>query len=137
MDGYSGTTLTKKLGIKEGQVVLLVNQPKYYMKLFTDFPEQVQMVKHPKPETVDFIHAFYFTQNVMQSELSELKPLLKKSGMIWVSWPKGSSKLETDLNREIIRDYMLAEIRLVDVKVAAIDNDWSGLKFVYRLKDRI
>ncbi len=56
--------------------------------------------------------------------------------MIWVSWPKGTSKIETDLNREVIRNYMLSEIKLVDVKVAAIDADWSGLKFVYRLKDR-
>ena len=63
------------------------------------------------------------------------KPALKKSGILWISWPKGSSMIKTNLKRDFIREYLL-DNGLVDVKVAAIDEDWSGLKFVYRLKDR-
>ena len=136
MEGYSGTPLARKLGIKEGDTILLVNQPKHYKDLFADFPEHIVASKLSKPESINFIHIFCFTKNEMQLQLQKLKPLLKKNGMIWVSWPKGASKIETDLNREIIRDYMLSKIKLVDVKVAAIDPDWSGLKFVYRTKDR-
>lgn len=62
--------------------------------------------------------------------------LLNKIGRIWISWPKGTSKIETDLNKDLIRDYVLRTTGLVDVKVAAIDQDWSGLKFVYRLENR-
>ena len=68
--------------------------------------------------------------------LPKLKPALKKDGMVWVSWPKGSSKIKTTINREVVRDYVLTKIGLVDIKVAAIDADWSGLKFVYRKEDR-
>ena len=63
------------------------------------------------------------------------KIALKKNGLFWVSWPKGSSKIKTELNRDLIREYLI-KIGLVDVKVVAIDQDWSGLKFVYRLIDR-
>lgn len=132
--GYSGTPLGKKLGIKDEYVVLLVNEPSYYLKLFVDLPE-VQFVKSPATTSVDFIHLFSTSKEDFEKESKVLKPLLKKEGMLWVSWPKGSSKIETDLSRDYIREYVLA-IGLVDVKVCAVDEDWSGLKFVYRLKDR-
>ena len=68
-------------------------------------------------------------------DLAELKSLLKQTGMLWLSWPKKAARMETDLNREIIREHGLG-IGLVDVKVCAVDENWSGLKFVYRTKDR-
>ena len=116
---------------------MLVNLPDHYFGLFTDFPKNVTEVSTPKSETLDFIHLFSTSNGCLERETHRLKPLLKKTGMLWVSWPKGSSEIETDLNRDIIREYILSEIGLVDIKVAAIDADWSGLKFVYRTKDRI
>ncbi|WP_242203887.1 DUF3052 domain-containing protein [Aestuariivivens insulae] len=136
MEGYSGTPLAKKLGIKSGFKIVLVNRPKHYKELFADFPEDIIEVLEPKKEQIDFIHVFCVTLNDLKTQMVKLKPLLKKDGLIWVSWPKGASKIETELSRDIIRDYMLSEIKLVDVKVAAIDADWSGLKFVYRKVDR-
>ena len=136
MEGYSGTPLARKLGIKEGFDVLFVNAPEHYLELFTDFPSEVNELKNPQQETADIIHLFCKTQECLETETQRLKPFLKKNGMLWVSWPKGASKIETDLNREIIRAYILSQVGLVDIKVAAIDADWSGLKFVYRTKDR-
>lgn len=133
--GYSGTPLSKKLGIKEGFSMLLVNQPDHYLNLFSDFPENVNFLNGPKPESADFIHLFCAEESELIKHSSSCKKALKKNGIFWVSWPKGSSKIKTDLKREPVRDHLLA-IGLVDVKVAAIDEDWSGLKFVYRLKDR-
>lgn len=133
--GYSGTPLAKKLGLKEGFSVLLYNEPKYYLGLFPDFPPDINFQIDGSKESIDFIHLFCTTTEELTKSVSDYKPLLKKTGLLWVSWPKVSSKIETDLKREPIRDYLL-NTGLVDVKVAAIDNDWSGLKFVYRLKDR-
>lgn len=136
MEGYSGTPLARKLGIKEGFAVLFVNAPVHYFDLFTDFPSEVNELKKPQQESADFIHLFCKTQECLETESQRLKPFLKKNGMLWVSWPKGASKMETNLNREIVRAYILTKVGLVDIKVAAIDADWSGLKFVYRTKDR-
>ncbi len=133
--GYSGTPLARKLGIKSGYSIYLSHQPSRYLDLFADFPADVVFLESPEPETADFIHAFFKAKETMQEELPRLKKALKKSGMLWVSWPKGSSSLTTDLKREPIREFLLSQ-GLVDVKVAAIDEDWSGLKFVYRLMDR-
>ncbi len=132
--GYSGTPLAKKLGIKEGFNIHLVNIPDYYFKLFSDFPD-VNVVDDPEKESLDFIHLFSTTTREFEEQSLRLKPLLKKNGMLWASWPKGSSKLETDLSRDPIRNFLLRN-GLVDVKVCAVDKDWSGLKFMYRIKDR-
>ena len=132
--GYSKTPLAKKLGIKEGFTVHFVNQPKHYFKLFEIFPE-VMLLEAPKKESADFIHLFCTTKAEFEERSLALKPLLKKTGMLWISWPKGSSKIETELSRDPIRNFLLAN-GLVDVKVCAVDEDWSGLKFMYRIKDR-
>lgn len=132
--GYSGTPLAKKLGIKAGYKVFLVNEPKHYLLLFEDMPE-VDYVVNPSKETIDFIHLFCTSKSDFKKQSLKLKPFLKMTGMLWASWPKGSSKIETDLNRDYIREYLLAN-GLVDVKVCAVDSDWSGLKFMYRIKDR-
>ncbi len=133
--GYSGTPLAKKLGIKPGNTLYVWNPPKNYLKLFTDFPEDVHFVEKIKPESLDFIHAFFDSQERMEEQAPLLKSGLRKNGMLWVSWPKGGSSIPTDLKREPIRNHFLS-IGLVDIKVAAIDEDWSGLKFMYRTKDR-
>ncbi|MEO1487596.1 MAG: DUF3052 domain-containing protein [Bacteroidota bacterium] len=133
--GYSGTPLAKKLGIKEGFQILLHNAPDYYFELFSDLPENLEQLEHPKSESADFVHAFLTTFEALEQQSVFFKSILKKTGMLWVSWPKGSSKMKTDLKRDMIREHLL-EVGLVDIKVAAVDEDWSGLKFVYRKKDR-
>ncbi|MBV6644830.1 MAG: DUF3052 domain-containing protein [Cyclobacteriaceae bacterium] len=133
--GYSGTPLARKLGIKPGFMASVYNEPGHYPDLFSELPEDVTFVKSAKRNTLDFIHIFATKRPELESAVLSLKPLMKKDGLMWVSWPKGSSKIPTDLNRDLIREYLLG-IGLVDVKVAAIDEEWSGLKFVYRLKDR-
>jgi len=133
--GYSHTPLAKKLGIKEGHTALFINKPAHYFDLFSDFPKNITIVKGAKEGEIDFIHLFVKTVEEMEDRIIHAKPLLKKDGLIWVSWPKGASKIKTDLKRDYIREFILA-IGLVDVKVCSVDGDWSGLKFVYRLTDR-
>ncbi|HNP06444.1 MAG TPA: hypothetical protein PKN99_02405 [Cyclobacteriaceae bacterium] len=88
-----------------------------------------------KKGRADFIHLFVKEKKRFGREFLKLKTELKKDGMLWVSWPKKSSKVASDLDENIIRDYGLAN-GLVDVKVCAVDEVWSGLKFMYRVKDR-
>lgn len=133
--GYSGTPLAKKLGIKAGSSLYVWNSPQDYLSFFTDFPVEVTFMKKIHSESLDLIHAFFTDQKGMEHQAPLLKNGLKKNGMLWVSWPKGSSTIPTDLKREPIREHFLS-IGLVDVKVAAINQDWSGLKFMYRVKDR-
>ena len=133
--GYSGTPLAKKLGIKDNFKVSLYNQPSYYQSLFSDWPKGLQIVINIKEESVDFIHLFVHSFDELKKVFNDYKNSLTKDGLLWVSWPKMSSKIKTDLKRDIIREYGL-EQGLVDVKIASIDQNWSGLKFVYRLKDR-
>lgn len=132
--GYSGTPLAKKLGIKQGFKIRLINPPDYYYKLFSDLPPDI--IELPD-NTIrkDFIH--YFAVNVAQLEkdIGQLRQEIEENGMIWVSWYKKSAKIETDVNENIIRDMALKN-GLVDVKVCAVDEKWSGLKLVIRLKDR-
>lgn len=134
MAGYSSTPLYKKLGIKKGFAIKLINPPANYSTLTEDIIEHVT-VTNKKGQQVDFIH--FFTNSI--SEFEKMLPALKndimKNGTIWVSWYKQSAKKPTELNENIIRNAALA-IGLVDVKICAIDDDWSGLKLVYRLKDR-
>ena len=133
--GYSGTPLIKKLGIKEGFKILLYNQPNAYFDLLGDWPVDIEILIKMDSETADFIHLFCTTFDELKEVADNYKNALKKNGLLWVSWPKGKSSIKTDLKRDMIREYLI-EIGLVDVKVAAIDEDWSGLKFVYRVKDR-
>ncbi|MEO1049330.1 MAG: DUF3052 domain-containing protein [Bacteroidota bacterium] len=133
--GYSGTPLAKKLGIKTGFAIWIHNQPEHYLELFDDLPDDLDFVNEPKEESLDFIHLFVKEMAVLSEVAPKAKGYLKKNGTLWVSWPKGASKISTDLSRDPIREYLLG-IGLVDVKVAAVDENWSGLKFVYRVKDR-
>ncbi len=133
--GYSGTPLAKKLGIKPDFKIKIFEAPKHYFDLFADWPEGVEQVAHPDPESLDFIHVFTLNSEALEKYVPMAKPFLKKNGSLWVSWPKGSSGMQTNINRESIRDFVL-KIGLVDVKVAAVDENWSGLKVMYRTKDR-
>ncbi|MEQ8472956.1 MAG: DUF3052 domain-containing protein [Marinoscillum sp.] len=133
--GYSGTPLAKKLGIKTGYKIKTYGAPDHYFDLFQDWPDNVEMVKKPDLESLDFIHVFTIDSHALETLVPQAKPALKKNGSFWVSWPKGSSGFQTDINRESIRDFVL-KIGLVDVKVAAVDENWSGLKFMYRTVDR-
>ena len=132
--GYSGTSMAKKLGIKKGFKMRLINTPDYYYDLFSDLPTDIKELVDKKSKK-DFIH--YFAENTAQlnKDIKQLRKEIEENGMIWVSWYKKSAKIETDLNENIIRDIALNN-GLVDVKVCAIDEIWSGLKLVIRLKDR-
>lgn len=133
--GYSGTPLARKLGLKPATRCLLRNAPEHYADLFADWPADVEVLTRADDESVDFIHLFATDQEALREQFAALKPLLRKDGMLWVSWPKGSSSLHTNLKREPVREIGL-NAGLVDVKVCAVDADWSALKFVYRKKDR-
>lgn len=135
MAGYSGTQLLKKLGIKPGMTVMPVHEPNHYFDLLGELPEQVKLVRMGNPDPIDFIHLFAKNEKVLHSEFPLLKPLLNKEGSLWISWIKKSSTLETDISEGDVRSMGL-KLGLVDVKICAIDEDWSGLKFMYRREDR-
>jgi hypothetical protein len=132
--GYSGTPLIKKLGIKSGYTIAILNPPADYDQTLGELPHDVTQADTLN-ETLDFVHFFTKDRAELEAEFPHLKAALKPNGMLWVSWPKKASKVPTDVSDSVVRDIGLAN-GLVDVKVAAIDATWSGLKFVYRLQDR-
>jgi hypothetical protein len=134
MAGYSETPLAKKLGIKAGFRIRLINTPEYYFKLFSDFPVEVKIIK-AKSSEIDFIHYFTTKAEVLTHDLLSLKKQLHPNGMIWVSWYKKSAKIPTDVTEDLIRNTALKN-GLVDIKVCAVDELWSGLKLVIPIKDR-
>jgi Protein of unknown function (DUF3052) len=132
--GYSGTPLAKKLGYKEGFKIRLVHPPDYYFDLFVDFPENISILKDKKAKK-NLIH--YFTKEVkdLYADILNLRNELEQSGMLWISWPKKASKIPTDITEDLIRE-LAVKNGLVDVKVCAVDEIWSGLKLVIPVKDR-
>jgi hypothetical protein len=134
MAGYSGTPLVKKLGIKEGFDIAFVKAPPNFVAQL-DLPFGVNIRSLSKSKDLDFILVFVKSQNFLTTAFAQYSHKIKANGMIWVSWPKKTSGVQTDLTENIVRDIGLAA-GLVDVKVCAIDDIWSGLKFVYRLQDR-
>jgi hypothetical protein len=132
--GYSGTPLAKKLGIKPGFKIKLINAPDYYLNLFTDLPGELSFEGNENTG-IDFIHFFTKNENEYIGTLPQLKGKIKPNGIIWVSWPKKASKITTDLTENLIRDYAI-KIGLVDIKVCAVDEIWSGLKLVIPVKNR-
>jgi len=133
--GYSGTLLAKKLGIKEGFKIRLVNHPEYYFKLFDDFPENV-IIKSEKKSKKNLIHFFTKEASELIDNIVLLKNEIEENGMIWISWPKKASKIQTDITEDTVRNLALHN-GLVDIKVCAVDEIWSGLKLVIPVKDRI
>ncbi len=132
--GYSGTPLIKKLGVKEGFRVCLIDAFDGYDALLQPLPAGVIVEREPV-EQCDFIQVFVRERRALQMWLPLLKACLLPNGMLWISWPKRTSSLATDLAGNIVREDGLGA-GLVDVKVCAVNADWSALKFVYRLKDR-
>jgi hypothetical protein len=125
MAGYSGTPLLKKLGIKDGQVILLRNAP-------SRLPEELQGYAETKLEkNLDGVLLFADSEAMFKAEFGLVTQAIQAEGMIWVAWPKKSSGIRTDLTESVIRDHAL-KTPFVDVKVCAIDDTWSGLKFVIR-----
>lgn len=135
MAGYSGTPLVKKLGFKEGFRAALVNSPKNFQNELGPLPANVKLLGEPLPKKLDLVILFVESQQQLNKGLSKLKQKLAESGMLWIAWPKKASGVATDLSDSSVRHIGL-EAGLVDVKVCAINEVWSGLKFVYRLKDR-
>jgi hypothetical protein len=134
MPGYSGTTLPKKLGIKPGSRVCMADAPpevRSELSAALAGCEHVADAKSP----LDFAMVFTKSKAELAKEFQRLSKRLTPAGMLWVSWPKKSSGVATDLNGNIVREIGLAA-GLVDVKVCAITDVWSGLKFVRRVKDR-
>jgi len=130
------TPLIKKLGIKAGNKLLLQNPLDNYYELLGEIPEDVVEIDPAlSDEKVDFIHFFVSEKARLDAHLLSLKARLKPHAMLWISWPKQASKLPTNLNRDLIREIGL-EAGLVDVKVCSVNQQWSGLKFVYRKEDR-
>jgi hypothetical protein len=134
MAGYSGTPLAKKLGLKEAQHVAFLGEPNYYRDTLGKPPRGSVWVDRLSG-TFDLIQLFATTESQLKRAFAQAQEHLAPSGALWISWPKRSSGMDTDLNENVIRLIGLA-LGLVDVKVCAVDNTWSGLKFVYRLKDR-
>lgn len=132
--GYSSNPLYKKLGLNEGQTIVLINPPDNYYELIGDIAATLTIAKK-NATALDFIHFFTNSQKEFTSMLPTLMKQIKKDGAIWVSWYKKSAGKPTELTENFIRDIALA-VGLVDVKVCAVDDDWSGLKLVFRLKDR-
>jgi len=132
--GYSGTALIKKIGIKPEMKVLLINKPDDYYKLLeVDITDQ----SCKKNEIPDLIHLFVKSVKEFESEMKALKSVYKKNStvIIWVSWYKKAAKIATDITEDIIRNYALKN-DLVDVKVCAVSDIWSGLKLVVPLAKR-
>ena len=135
MAGYAGTPLVKKLGIKPGHRVALINAPEHYLELLGDLPADVSIARENQGGGFDFAQAFFVWRADYESSFAALKAAIKKDGMLWISWYKKAARMPTDISENVVREVALAG-GLVDVKVAAIDDQWSGLKLVYRVKDR-
>ncbi|MFC0181934.1 Protein of unknown function [Pseudarcicella hirudinis] len=132
--GYSGTPLAKKLGIKGGFKIRLINPPDYYFDLFDDLPDDIEILDDANSKK-NFIH--YFTRQIadFKVDILLLREEIEQNGMIWVSCPKKSSGVVSDISLDDVRNFALAN-GLVDIKVCAIDEIWSGLKLVIPVKER-
>ena len=133
--GYSGTPLAKKLGIKDGFNVLVLNAPANYRELLDPLPANVTIAGTTPAANLDFLHFFTNSRDELFRGLAEYRNLIKQDGMIWVSWYKRAAKLPTEITEDIVRDAALP-LGLVDVKVCAVDEKWSGLKLVIRKENR-
>jgi hypothetical protein len=132
--GYSGTPLAKKLGFKSPLKVWVVNAPREYKSWLGDLPADVMLVtKAIKP--IQAAHVFTTESAFLDATLSKLRDELKQDGFIWVSWPKKSSKVPTDITEDTIREIALP-LGFVDIKVCAVNEVWSGLKLVIRRSER-
>ena len=133
MPGYSGTPLPKKLGIKAGFRVRLANAPPDVRAELRSALAECMVAK--QGDALDFAMIFTKSRAELASEFTQMAKPLVPAGMLWVSWPKKSSGVETDVDENVVREIGL-KAGLVDVKVCAVTEVWFGLKFVRRVKDR-
>lgn len=131
--GYSGTPLVKKIGIKAGDKYCVINAPKDFDKELAPLPDSATEVAKGKGINVAIVFATKATE--MTKQVLAMRDRIEQNGMIWVSWPKRASKVPTDITEDAIRDWALKN-KLVDVKVCAVNEVWSGLKLVIPVKDR-
>lgn len=134
MAGYSGTPLVKKLGIKPGFRIAFLHAPEDAIASI-ELPAEITVSSAGSRQPLDFILLFVKSKQELAKKFSPAAAKLKPDGMLWISWPKKTSGIKTDLTDNVVRELGLSE-GLVDVKVCAVDETWSGLKFVFRLKDR-
>jgi len=132
--GYSQRTLSQKLGIKPGTRVVVLGAPKSYPSLLGSLPPGATL--HSRlPRATQFIHRFVARRQELAADFTRLAGSLTDDGCLWISWPKKSSGVATDLDENVVRDMGLP-LGLVDVKVCAVDDTWSALKFVRRVERR-
>jgi hypothetical protein len=132
--GYSGKPLSSKLGWREGARILAIDAPADYADLLGVLPDGARIVaKTTKPYSA--VHLFSTSRNSLQKQLQQLRQELAQDGMLWVSWPKKASAVASDLNDNVIREIALP-LGLVDIKVCAVSDIWSGLKLVIRKTER-
>ena len=135
MAGYSGTPLWKKLGYKAGVSVYVEGEPSNYISLLT-LPADVVVTWLPRAKSdMQFVHLFATSASQLKSKLESYRKRIVPGGVIWVSWPKKSSGVTSDITEDTIRDLALP-MGLVDVKVCAVDEVWSGLKLMIRRTER-
>ena len=134
MAGYSGTPLATKLGIKDGHRVAFLSAPDGFRELLGELPEDVS-IKTRASGPLDVIVFFTKRRAALERRFPALRRAMAPAAGLWIAWPKRSSGVETDMTEDVARELGLAN-RLVDNKVAAIDETWSGLRLVIRLKDR-
>ena len=132
MAGYSKRSLVEKLGIREGAEILILHAPRDYDQTLSPLPSGV-LQKKKLIQSLEFIQFFTKQKKELLKEFPKLKKHLRPKGILWISWPKGASKVKTDLNENIVREIGLAN-GMVDIKVCAVDEIWSGLRFAFRLK---
>ena len=130
MAGYSGTPLAKKLGIKEQTSVVAVGAPKGYRRLLEPLPAAVRF-SSKVDKTTDIVHVFTTEKSELSRELKSYRKELGSTAVVWVSWPKKSAKVPTDITEDVVRAVALP-LGFVDIKVCAVDDVWSGLKLVVR-----
>lgn len=128
--GYSGTPLARKLGIKDEASVVTIGAPKHYNGLLSPVPAGVTFGTTVSART-DIVHVFVMRRSDLALQLAKLVTAIRPDAAIWVSWPKKASKVPTDVTEQTIRDVALP-LGLVDIKVCAVDDTWSGLKLVVR-----
>jgi len=135
MAGYSGTPLPKKLGIKEQSRIAFVNAPKEFQSYLGPLPPGVEVVKRlsNSSKPLDIVVLFVTSERALAKDFAKFAEKLASNGMIWIAWPKKSSGVATDLSFTNVQRIGL-DAGLVDVKICAIDETWSGLKFVHRKK---
>ncbi|HEV3390655.1 MAG TPA: DUF3052 domain-containing protein [Solirubrobacteraceae bacterium] len=133
--GYSGTPLPRKLGIKPGARVGLIGAPEGFDSTLGDLPDGVAVRRRLGREPFDVIVGFFSRRSTLERRLPGLSAALDPAGGLWIAWPKRASGVTTDVTEDAVRDLGLAA-GLVDNKVCAIDEIWSGLRLVYRLRDR-